>query len=108
MKGIIEDTDEQPGEESELKSFCSSGTGVHRLPTVYLSVLAAPWHMEFLDQGSDPSHSCDLSHSCSNAGSLTHCARPGLEPASQRSQDAANPIVPQPELLNSFYEAEFL
>ena len=28
------------------------------------SFLAAPWHVEFLGQGSDPSHSCDLSHSC--------------------------------------------
>ena len=41
--------------------------------------------MEFLGQGSDPSHGCDLSW-C-NAGFLTHCARPGMEPASQRSQD---------------------
>ena len=36
-----------------------------------------PWHTEFLGQGSDPSHSCDLSCSCSSAGSLTHCARTG-------------------------------
>ena len=43
---------------------------------------------QFPDQGSDQSHSCDLSHSCSNARSLTHYARPGIEPASQRSQDA--------------------
>ena len=34
--------------------------------------LAAPWLMEFLDQGSDPRHSCHLSCSCSNTGSLTH------------------------------------
>ena len=60
--------------------------------------LAAPWHMEFLGQGSDLSHSCDLSCSCSNAGSLTHCARPGIEPRSQHSQDAANPSAPQWEL----------
>ena len=32
------------------------------------------WHMEFLGQGSDPSHSLDLSHSCDNPGSLTPCA----------------------------------
>ena len=36
--------------------------------------LAAPQHMEFSDQGSGWSCSCDLSHSCSSAGSLTHCA----------------------------------
>ena len=49
--------------------------------------------MEFPGQGSDPSHSCDLS--CGNAGSLTHSAGPGMEPASQGSQDATDPVVPQ-------------
>ena len=43
---------------------------------------------EFPGQGSDPQGSCELSHSCSNARSLTHCARPGVE---LTSQDAANP-----------------
>ena len=38
--------------------------------------LAALWHMEFLGQGSDLTHSYDLSCSCGNAGSLIHCARP--------------------------------
>ena len=32
--------------------------------------------------------------SCSNAGSLTHCAGPGIEPAFQQSQNATNPIAP--------------
>ena len=41
-----------------------------------------PKHVEFLGQGSDSSHSCDLSRSCSNAGSLTHWVRPGIKPAS--------------------------
>ena len=50
------------------------------------SFLAAPWYMEFLGQGSDRSHSCDLSHSCSNARSSRHCAGPGMEPASQHSK----------------------
>ena len=39
-------------------------------------------------QGLDPSHSCDLSLSCGNTRSFTHCAGPGIEPASQRAQDA--------------------
>ena len=60
------------------------------------SVVAAPWHMEFPSQRSDPSHRRDLS----NTGSLTHGARPGIEPASQRSQDAADPIAPQQEGLH--------
>jgi len=34
-----------------------------------------------------------------NAGSLTHCAEPGMEPASQHSQDTADRIALQQELL---------
>ena len=41
---------------------------------------------------------CDLCHSCSNPGSLTDCARLGIELASQCSRDAADPIAPQQEL----------
>ena len=52
--------------------------------------LAAPQHMEFPGQESDPSHSCDLSHS-SNAGSLTHWDGLGIKPA---SQDAEMPPIP--------------
>ena len=48
---------------------------------------------KFLDQGLNPSHSCDLCHSCSNAGSLTHCARPGVEPAlPQRQEKIIKPL----------------
>ena len=54
--------------------------------------LAASWHMEFPGWGSG------LSCSCSNTRSLTHCAGPVIEPVSQCSQDAANPIAPQWEL----------
>ena len=52
---------------------------------------------EFPGQGSDPNHSCNLSHSCGSARSLTRCARPGIESASQCSRDASDPIVPQQE-----------
>ena len=55
--------------------------------------------MELPGQGSDLSHSLELSHSCGNTGSLTRCARPGVEPMFQGSQDAAHPIVSQWELL---------
>ena len=37
-------------------------------------------------QGLNSSWRCDLRHSCSNAGSLTHCARPGMEPGPQQRQ----------------------
>ena len=48
---------------------------------------------------SDLSCSRDLSHNCGNAGSLTRSARPGIEPASQSSQDAAaDPVGSQQEL----------
>ena len=49
----------------------------------FFPFLAALLHMEFPHQGSDLSYSCDLSHSCSNKGSLTHCAVQGIKPVSQ-------------------------
>ena len=60
-------------------------------------------HMKLLGQGSDPSHSCDPSHNCSNdAKSLAHCAELGIKPASQPSQGADDPILPQQKLQHSF------
>ena len=44
----------------------------------FFNFLTALWHMEFLGQRSDPSHSCDLSFSGSNARPLTYCAGPGM------------------------------
>ena len=40
--------------------------------------------------------------SCSNTGCFTHCAGPGIEPVSQCSRDATNPLMPQQELLHFF------
>ena len=57
--------------------------------------------MEFLGQGSELSHSHDLSCSCGNAGSFTHCARLEIKPATQFSQDTADPVAPQQELLET-------
>ena len=73
---------------------CSWGTDCSFFP-------ADPWHMKFLGQGSDPSHSDNLSCSCCNTGSLTPCARLGIEPAFQHSQDTADPVVPQWEIWGS-------
>ena len=42
--------------------------------------------------GPEQSCSYNLSCSCRNARSLTHCAGLGIKPASQYSQDAANPL----------------
>ena len=54
-------------------------------------------------QGSDPSHSWDLSCSCSITGSLTHCAEPRIEPAFEHSQDTTDPIAPQREPPSKYF-----
>ena len=43
----------------------------------FFSFLADLQHMKCPGQGSDRSHSCDVSRSFSNAGSLTYCAAAG-------------------------------
>ena len=55
--------------------------------------------MELPGQGSDLSHSRDLCCSCSNTRSLTCYVGPGIEPASQCSQDSTDSVAPQRELL---------
>ena len=57
------------------------------------------WLLEFLGQGSDPSPRGNLRRSCGNAGSLTLCAKLGVEPVSQCSQNAAKPVTPRWESL---------
>ena len=60
--------------------------------------------MELLGQRSDPSRSFNLHHNCGNAGSLTYCAKLGIQPASQCSRDASDPVVPPRKfLLWAFY-----
>ena len=71
---------------------------INRFLSSFFSFWLHPWHMEVsrLEAESelqllayatatatpDPSHICDLHHSCGNNGYLTHWARPGIEPAS--------------------------
>ena len=63
---------------------------------IYFNFSAALRHMELPGQGSDPSHSCNLSHSCGNPRSFTSCAGPGIEPVPQHSLNtAADPTEPQ-------------
>ena len=59
--------------------------------------------MELPGQGSDPSNSCNLLGSFGNAGSLSHSARPGMQPASWRCRATCNPFVTQRELLYFFF-----
>ena len=48
---------------------------------------------KFPDQGLNPSCSCNAHHSCGNAQSLTHCARPEIKPALlQRKHQILNPL----------------
>lgn len=66
----------------------------------FVCLFAPPWPrppacMELRGQGSDPSHSHDLSHNCGNAGSITHCVG---APTSQHFRDAAKATEPQQEL----------
>lgn len=73
----------------------------HR-PRVFFSFFAPPprrpciWSFPAKDQIQGSGH--DLSHICSNAGSFTHCSGPGIEPATQHSQDTPYSLVPKREL----------
>ena len=67
-------------------------------PLFFFSFFGRPTADGSLGQGSDLSHRCDLSCRCCHAGSLTHCARLGIDLASQCSQGASDPVAPQREL----------
>lgn len=56
------------------------------------------WSFRARDQRSHLSLGLELSHSRGTASSLTHRAGLGVEPASQGSQVAADPVAPQWEL----------
>ena len=54
---------------------------VPSLPSLSLSLLPAPTaYGSFWARRSNPRHSCNLCHSCSSAGSLTHCTGLEIEP----------------------------
>ena len=59
--------------------------------------MAALGHMELLSQGSDAAAVAALDP-------LTHCSRPGIEPVSWCCRDAADPVAPQQELQNGYFE----
>ena len=68
---------------------------------LFFGCICGLWKL--LGQKLNSSPNYNLHHSCSNAGSLTHCAGLGIEPAFQRSSDAANPVVPQRERLRVLF-----
>ena len=57
----------------ESSKFSQSTTRCYILFFSFFLFLAIPQ----VNEGSDQSHSLNLSHRCSNTRSLTHCARPG-------------------------------
>lgn len=99
---------------------CIRGAGLHRAPgynnssvgrrlclTLKLafslfSFLAVLRHVEFPGQGSDLSRSCHVGHSWGSSGSLTHCAKPGIEPVPGccRHDTTAGPVGPEQKLIN--------
>ena len=63
----------------EIKEFL-----IHNFKLLFLVTLH-PLHMEVPSyQGSNPSLSYNLYHSCSDAGSLTHCATMGTSQTSYK------------------------
>ena len=80
------------------------GRGMMRVIAVFyfIFIFGHPTAYGIPGPGSDPSHSCDLSCSYGNARSLTHCAGVGIQPR-QGSQDAADPITSQQELLTAVF-----
>ena len=80
----------------ECMSVFTAHTRLHRVSLLFVFWGSHLWHMDVSRLGvelelqflatatamPDPSHICDLHHSHSSAGSLTHWERSGIEPAS--------------------------
>ena len=63
-------------------TLTSTGHPIFYFIIIIFSFLAAPWHMELLGQGSDPSLPCDLCCSWSNTRSFNTLCWMGIEPVS--------------------------
>ena len=64
-------------------------------------------YMEFLRQGLDPRHSFDLLCSCGTTLIFNPLCLEGIKPASQCSQDSADPTAPQQELQGCFLKSRY-
>ena len=74
------------GSIPHLETSACQGRGPKKLFLFFLFWLPL-WHMEVPPgQASNLSQSCDLRHTCSNAGSLTHDVKLGIEPAPPQRQ----------------------
>ena len=96
-----------PLETISFFKVCESVSVLQRNFFFFFSFQATPQHMEFPGQGSDPGRSHDQSHSCNNARSLIYCTGPGIEQASQLSQEATSLIAAQRELPHSFEQIAY-
>ena len=67
-------------------------------------LLAVPSHMEIPVQDRIQGIVATYAAAVATSAPLTHCARPGVEPVSQGCRDAADPIVPQWELLSCHFQ----
>ena len=77
-------------------------SGFILLPPPLFSHTRGTWKLP--GQGSNPSHSCDLGHSCGIAGSLTYSARPRIKPESpQRQCRILNPLHHHSNALDSCF-----
>lgn len=75
--------------KSELYQGTRSGGSLAPVPvsSVFFFFFSCTHGMcKFPGQGLNRSQSCDLHHSYGNAGSLTHCAGPGIEPCCHRGK----------------------
>ena len=62
---------------------------------------------KFPGQGSNLSCRCGLRHSCSNTGSLTHCARPRVKSTSQRQHWIPNLLHQSRNSYDSIFLSHF-
>ena len=62
-------------------------------------LLATPRHTELSGQGSDPGTVATYAAATAVQFLVTHCAEPGIEPASWTCREATDPVVPQWEHL---------
>ena len=71
------------------------------IPTPYSFFLFLFWppHGMWRSQARDQIWATVATYNAAAAGSFIHCARPGIEPASQRSGDTTCSVAPQWELL---------
>ena len=78
--------------------WCRPAAAALILPLAWEIPYAAGAALKKAEKKKDLSRTFDISRSCSNPGSLTHCAGQRIKPVSHSSQDATDPLAPQQKL----------